>query len=219
MKTRVGLVGELVRLAERFWGSGHVEAATLIEATQMDALLIQVYADNIRLDARDHKAELVALVADGTGDERRRTISISSPFDVDEVQTADGDAAEPPVEVRSALEDGQAFVLRRMFALEFAKLTFEFFRPCAGGGCVGFECRDFAAAKERAEALQRLAARVDGLENGEDVGGVHDAIVAYSAELGGRNSARATMNFDDQKSYYKSHVHSMNTATTRTAKG
>lgn len=176
---RVELVGELERLAERFWGRDYVKAATLGEAAKVYRLIADA-AERPCPEIREDKAELAALVADWAGNARRRAVSPVGPFAVDEdAAGADGDAGEPSAEVRRALKGGQALLLRLEFAFEFAQLAHAFFGVCTRGGELVLECGDFAATKKRAEALKGLAAWIDDLEDGKEIGDAHAAIVAY----------------------------------------
>lgn len=92
----------------------------------------------------------------------------------------DGDAAKAVVQANLCQ-------LRGAFALEFSQLVLDCFQPDFGGGEVGvgivfFNNQRFnlAAAKERANALDWLAARIEELEKPDcNVDDVHEAIIAF----------------------------------------
>ena len=176
----VDLVGELEGLIERLWGRDYMKAATFREATQVYAILPDVYIDCIDSEIRNHDANLVALEADGAGNARRRIIALDGTLDIDKT-ASDGHTAESRPEVLSQLKAAQAILLRCMFASEFFKLALSIFEVGSADGEIVVECRDLLATKKRAEALKCLAARIDELEGGYDGCKIHDAIIAYMA--------------------------------------
>ena len=183
------LVGELERLAERLWGDGYVEAAPLSAAFEVYALAASVCRVPAMARDGEHKAELAAYVAGGTGDCRRRVVCIGDAFDADEHARGEMYAAEALADVEPGRLVGEAALVCVAFRAEFVRLALDVCQPRVDGDEVVFECRDPLAAKERAKALKRLAARVDEFEDVNDVTNAHALIIAYFGWLAAERRA------------------------------
>ena len=178
--TKLELVGELESLAERLWGDGYVKAAPLPAAFEVYALAASVCRVPAMARHGEHEAELAAFIAGGTGECRRRVVCIGGTFDADEHARGELDAAKAPTDGETSRLIGEALLACIAFRAEFVRLALDICQPRVGGGEVVFECRDPLAAKERAKALERLAARVDQFEDVDDVTNAHALIIAYS---------------------------------------
>lgn len=182
--TRTGLVGELERLAECFWGDDKAESAPGNWAVDVSSLLERVYRDAVEASPREEIDKIVLLEADRAEKARRLTGLGGGPSEGVDGCAADGDTAELPPRGDPLFERYQLFMLRHVAALEFSKLVLAFFKPCFDGGVLGFEEPDFVAAKKRAEALKWLVSRIEMLEDGNDEFDTHDVILAYSRMTG-----------------------------------
>ena len=176
------LVRKLERIAEDLWGNGYMKAAPLSVAFEVYSLVASVCRVPAMAHDGEHKAQLAAYVTGGTGESRRRLVDVGGAFDADEHARGKMDAAEALTDIEPSRLIGEALLVCIAFRAELVRFAFGICQPCVDGDEVVFECRDPLAAKERAETLKRLAARVDKFEYGYDVNDAHALIIAYFDE-------------------------------------
>lgn len=179
----VELVDELERLANGLWCGGKSESAASIGASDIYDVIgkLGVAIDRARREAEvRHKAALEAFWAD-----KARLFAVSAPKGENAVRSVDQNMAISVAAVRLDAQRGEFLRLLDLFAMEFVALALDFYKPTFEVGEICFKCRDFAAAEKRARALKRLAAGIDELKDGYDVGKTHELIITYSNERRG----------------------------------
>ena len=175
--TRVELVGELERLAERFWGGDGAEIAAIVRAGEVDLLLERVYCHADIVTRNNKIVEVIRLEANRADKARRLAVVRGGSAQGIDGNVADGDAAELVAEGKALFCNFKALVLDMKFRLDFAGLAFELFKMSVSGGEISFERGDFAAAKERAATLKKLAEFLDKFEEAGDCSDFHVDII------------------------------------------
>ena len=170
---RVELVGELERLAERFWSDDGAEAAAIVRTGEVDLLLERVYR-HADIAVRNEKiAEVIRLEADRADKARRLAVERGGTAQGVDGNVADGDAAELAALGEALFRRYKALLLDIKFRLDFAGLAHDVFKAEICGGKLCFERGDPAAAKERAAALRQLAEFLDKFDETGECGDVH----------------------------------------------
>lgn len=187
-ETRVDLVGELERILEVAWRYGDSEPAFAIGAAQIYKLLHA--AEGFALDAewRDFY-DLAALEADGADELRGASGASSKGEDCVERSDADARVAAAQIEVRR--QRFNFLALNEFFLFEFANTVFRVFQLDTEGVSLTHKFLHPLSAKKLTEPLKWLAARVDELEDIENVvkSEWHDVVTDYRARL----NCRATV--------------------------
>lgn len=173
-----GLVDELVESFEKVSVDGKAVRTAGRRAGDV-CRIIGMVVDHVvwlKLDADVGKDP--TFKADGADEARRVTTPL--PEGVDGRAGRDGDVSVVVPEVKLRTKRGEFRRLLDLFAMEFVKLAITFYEPRLDGDELVFECRDFLAAKKRAEAMKRLAGAIEDLSRSDcGVNDVHDAIIAY----------------------------------------
>lgn len=177
------LIDKLESLAHDIWLTDKPEFAQLIGASDFCHLIgeVGVFVDRARAEAEvRYRAALEAFWAD----ESRHFAEVTSKGE-GTVQAVDKNMAIASAAVRIRAQRGEFLKMLDLLAMEFVKLALAFFKPRLDFGKVEFECGNFFAAQEHAEAMKRFAGAIDELSRSDcSVDKVHAVIIAYCNDSG-----------------------------------
>lgn len=164
----------LDRFVKELGRDDYMESASGGDALEVLATFVCVNCHDIVVGVADEfglDPAVEARRADELGAVARRDVFGSKSVDG---ESADGDAAI----VAERIRRGAIRQLGFAFALMLGRTAFDCLKLGFEGCNLKVECGDLAAAKERADALRVFADVLAKLENGGDVGDVHDQILS-----------------------------------------
>lgn len=177
------LIDKLESLTHDIWFADKPESARQIGASHFCQLIGEVGV--LIADARGEAEIRYHAALEAFWTDQARHFAEVSPQGEGTMHAIDKNMAIVSAAVRICAQRGEFLKMLDLFAMEFVKLAIAFYEPRLDGGEVMFECRDFFAAKKRAEAVKRLAGAIEELSRpGCNVDKVHDAIIAYCTDSG-----------------------------------